>query len=45
MVKFQWKPAMAHVSSENFSLRNWFFVYCMIRKLDDKITTDVDRIV
>ena len=31
---------MANVSSENFSLRNWFFVYSIIRKLRDKITTD-----
>ena len=36
----QWKPAMAHVSLENLCLRSWFFVYCIIRKLHDKITTD-----
>ena len=31
---------MAHVSLENLNLRNSFFVYCIIRKLHDKITTD-----
>ena len=31
---------MAHVSLENLNLRNWFFVYCIIRKLHDKITID-----
>ena len=36
----KWMPAMAHVSSENFNLRNSFFVYCIIRKLHDKITKD-----
>ena len=35
-----WKPAMAHVSLENLNLRNWLFVYCIIRKWHDKITTD-----
>ena len=31
---------MAHVSLENLNLRNWLFVYCKIRKLHDKITTN-----
>ena len=31
---------MAHVSLENLNLRNLFFVYCIIRKLHGKITTD-----
>ena len=30
---------MAHVSLENLNLRNRFLVYCIIRKLHDKITT------
>ena len=31
---------MAHVSLENLNLRNWLFVYCIIRKLHDRITID-----
>ena len=40
MGKQQWNPAMAHISSEILVLRNWFFKYCIIKKLHDKITTD-----
>ena len=29
----QWKPAMAHISSEILGLRNWFFIYYIIKKL------------
>ena len=31
---------MAHISSEILGFRNWIFVYCIIKKLHDKITTD-----
>ena len=31
---------MAHISLEILGLRNWFFKYCIIKKLHDKITTD-----
>ena len=31
---------MAHISSEILGLRNWFFKYCIIKKLHDEITTD-----
>ena len=39
-VTIQWNPAMAHISSEILGLRNWFFKYCITKKLHDKITTD-----
>ena len=36
----QWRPAMAHVGLEILGLRNWFFMYCIIKKLHNKITID-----
>ena len=36
----QWKPAMARISSGILGLMNWFFMYCIIKKLHDKITID-----
>ena len=30
----------AHISSEILGLRNWFFMYRIIKKLTDKITID-----
>ena len=30
---------MAHISSEILGLRNWFFKYCKIKKVHEKITT------
>ena len=40
LIFIQWKPAMAHTSSEILGLRSRFFKYCIIKKLHDKITTD-----
>ena len=31
---------MAPISSEILGLRNWVFMYCVIKKLHDKITID-----
>ena len=31
---------MVHISLEILGLRNWFFKYCIVKKLHNKITTD-----